>query len=47
MKIRDIDLGNKPVLLAPMEDVAVEYRVINQENMFKDDNQKYLFTTIQ
>lgn len=33
--------------LSPMTDDTVEYRVINQENMFKDDNQKYLFTTIQ
>ncbi|WP_408069872.1 sugar ABC transporter substrate-binding protein [Butyrivibrio sp. JL13D10] len=33
--------------LSPMTDDTVEYRVINQENMFKDDNQKYLFTTMQ
>lgn len=33
--------------LTPMKDDMVEYRVINQENMFDDDNQKYLFTTMQ
>ncbi|WP_044914269.1 substrate-binding domain-containing protein [Butyrivibrio sp. WCE2006] len=33
--------------LSPMEDETVEYRVINQESVFKDDNQKYLFTTMQ
>ncbi len=33
--------------LSPMTDDTVEYRVINQENMFKDDIQKYLFTTMQ
>ncbi|WP_026491094.1 sugar ABC transporter substrate-binding protein [Butyrivibrio sp. XPD2002] len=33
--------------LTSMKDDIVEYRVINQENMFKDDIQKYLFTTMQ
>ncbi len=33
--------------LIPMTDITVGYKVINKDNMFDEENQKYLFTVVQ